>query len=198
MKTQTNHMERFVRPDAVLDSLRRIHAEVGELVASADASRFADPTPCSEWDVRALINHLAHLNHMYAAMADGEKPPEPDRDYLGTDHVKAYRAATRRSFDAFSRAGMLEQRYPSPWGEVSGAVIAQHVVNEMVAHGWDLAKALGRSTDIVPEVATESGKIWREWFADIGRQQGFDPERKAPAGASPADEMAAFLGRRVA
>jgi uncharacterized protein (TIGR03086 family) len=194
---QTNSMEKHVRPESVLDSLTRVHDEIGGLVASTDPARLEDRTPCSGWDVRALINHLVHLNLRYAAMADGKDIPGPDQDYLGNDYAQAYRKAARSSIDAFSRDGMLEQRYPSPWGEMNGAVLAQHVVNELVAHGWDLAKALGRPTNIVPDIAAESSRIWREWFADIGRQPGFEPEKRAPAGSGPADEMAAFLGRPV-
>jgi uncharacterized protein (TIGR03086 family) len=198
-QTKTNSMADVITPERVLDSLDRVHDAIGGLVASTDPARLGDATPCKDWNVRTLINHLAHVDVQYAAMANGEPFPDPNTDHLGDDHAAGYKRAAKIAHDAFHRTGMIEQTYATPWGDVPGAVIVQHVVNELIAHGWDLARATGRPTDLVPDLAAESLAIWRAWFdGDVGRMEGsFGPERSAPAGATPADRMAAYLGRDV-
>lgn len=72
---------------------------------------------------------------------------------------------------------------------------------EQFTHGWDLARAAGQHTDLDPELAAELLGVARLAITDDFRgpdgQALFGPVREAPAGASPADQLAAFLGRAV-
>lgn len=183
---------------SVIDSFNRVQEAVEALVGAVKPERFGDPTPCSEWDVRALINHLVHINIRYAAIANGVAPPD-EADHVGNNPASALQESGRAAREAFLRPGMLEQPYDAPWGKIPGSMMVQHVVNELLAHGWDLARATGQSTDITPDLAEESLAIWREWSAHIPRSHGspFGPEQAAPNGATAADRLAAFLGRKV-
>ena len=183
---------------SVIDSFDRVQAAVEPLVEAVKPAQFGDPTPCTEWDVRALMNHLVHVIIRYAAIANGLPPPD-EADHVGGDPATAFRESGRTAREAFLRPGMLEQPYDAPWGKIPGSMMVQHVVNELLAHGWDLARATGQSTDITPDLAAESLAIWREWSAHIPRSPGspFGPEQPAPNGATAADRLAAFLGRKV-
>src|SRR5262249_10844077 len=99
--------------------------------------------------------------------------------------------------EAFSRPGMLEQPYESPWGEVPGAVMVQHVINELLAHGWDLARATGQGTDLAPEAARSALDVLRAWHGHARPGGRYAPPQPAPADANPADRLAAYLGRTV-
>ena len=72
---------------------------------------------------------------------------------------------------------------------------------EQFTHGWDLARAAGQHTDLDPELAAELLGVARLAITDDFRgpdgQALFGPVREASAGASPADQLAAFLGRAV-
>jgi uncharacterized protein (TIGR03086 family) len=197
--TTRNRMADIVRTDAVLNSLERTHEHVTTLIIATDETRWPAPTPCAEWRVEELLEHLVTLNLRYAATANREQPPDPDPDLLRPDPPSAYRAAVRASNAAFSRKGMLNEWYPSPWGEMKGAAIAQHVVNELLAHACDLAIALQRPTDVLPDLYAESLTIWQAWFEQMGGRpdQDFAPETEPPADANPAERVAAFLGRTV-
>jgi uncharacterized protein (TIGR03086 family) len=75
------------------------------------------------------------------------------------------------------------------------------VASDQFAHGWDLARALGNSTDLAPELAAElldeaQAVVTPEMRGEDGRS-AFGPEQVPPAGASAADRLAAFLGRAV-
>jgi uncharacterized protein (TIGR03086 family) len=65
-------------------------------------------------------------------------------------------------------------------------------------HSWDIAAATGQSTDIAPELAAQALAAWRSRLGDGQRPAGmpFDDPQPVPAGATAADELAAYLGRR--
>lgn len=182
-----------------LDVLARIQAETRPRVAAVHPDRYGDPTPCGEWIVCDLLNHLIEIHLQYAAMADGTESVADGVDHVGDDHVAAYAAAVDSGHAAFTRPGMLEQIYHFPWGDDPGWTIVRHVCNELLIHTWDLSRAIGLSTDLVPEDVPASLASWRAWFGDQPRPIGgaFGPERTAPDGAPAADHLAAYLGRDV-
>jgi len=182
-----------------LDVFDRIQTDVTARIAAVQPSQFADPTPCGEWDVRAVLNHLIEINAQYAAIADGTEPPPDGLDHVGDDHVAAYIAARDIARRVFTRPGMLDQPYTFPWGDEPGSSIVRHVGNELLIHGWDLSRATGQSTDLVPEDVPASLARWRAWFGDAPRPEGgaFGPERTALDGSPSADHLAAYLGRVV-
>ncbi|MGI5241963.1 TIGR03086 family metal-binding protein [Dactylosporangium sp. CA-139066] len=182
-------------PGEVLRAYARVLAEVDAIVAAVAAERFDDPTPCAGWDVRTLLNHLVYENLMWAGLADGDPRADFAADHLGDDHVAAFRASAEAALTAFRRPGMLVQRY----GPAPGWRLVEQVVIEMLVHGWDLAKATGRPTDLAPGVAATTLATVREIYGDLPRTPGgsFAPAEPVPDGASAADQLAAYLGRNV-
>jgi uncharacterized protein (TIGR03086 family) len=180
-------------PEAVLDGCTRVLAEVGALVAAVPADRLADPTPCAGWDVRALLNHLVYENLMWTSLAEGAPRSNFDADHVGGDHVAAFRAAAEAALAAFRRPGMLARQF----GPAPGWRLVEQVVIEMLVHGWDLATATGQPTDLAPDIAEATLPAVRAIYGDLPRTPGgsFAPERTAPAGATSADRLAAYLGR---
>ena len=188
-----------VHHETVLDAFTRVIAEVEALVRAVEPGQLSAPTPCSEFQVRALINHLIFENLAHAALADGTAIPAPDRstDYVGDDHVAAYRDSARAVRAAFARPGMVTQRY-GPM-EAPGSMLVQQLIIELLSHGWDLARATGWGTNLAPDVAEDALVVVRSWYRGQPRGPGnaFGPEQRAPAGASAADRLAAYLGRTV-
>ena len=94
----------------------------------------------------------------------------------------------------------MEKTLTLPWGEMPGAAFMGLASTDIFVHGWDLAKATGQSTDLDPALADQllagSRMAINPGFRN---EQGnpFGPEQSAPAGASSADQLAAFLGRTV-
>jgi uncharacterized protein (TIGR03086 family) len=87
-----------------------------------------------------------------------------------------------------------------PFGEMPGGVFVNIATGDAFAHGWDLAKATGASTDLSPELATEILDSVRPLLPDAFRgkdgESPFGPEVAVPADAAPADQLAGFLGRQ--
>jgi len=150
-------------------------------------------TPCDEWDVRSLLNHMLDTQRYFTGAARGEdaSPPSPaPPNLLGDDPVATFEQSRSDLMRAFREPGAIEKTGPA-----LGIACADQLL-----HGWDLAKATGQSTDLAPELAAQLLAGARMAIQPAFRSpEGtvFGPEQPAPAGACNADQLAAFLGRKV-
>jgi uncharacterized protein (TIGR03086 family) len=158
------------------------------------------PTPCASWDVRALINHFVGSARWWAATIS-EDGDVTEADYAAGDFVAAYEESIRTAATAFGADGALAKTIQLPFGEFPGTVLLNLATMEQFTHGWDLARAIGLPADLDPELAAGLLSDARLAISDAFRGPDgdalFGPAREAPAGAGPADQLAAFLGRTV-
>ena len=169
------------------------------IVTNTAASQFGAPTPCDEFDVHALLNHMIGGNHRFVKIADGE-PGESvpaTGSFVRNDALTPYRESADAVSKAWSDPSVLERSVHLPFGEFPGAfAIGIHTV-EVIVHGWDLAKATEQATELDPElyaVAWQNCKDIDDSFRGPGRP--FGPAVTAPAGASDTARLMAWLGRR--
>ncbi|WP_190145952.1 TIGR03086 family metal-binding protein [Streptomyces glebosus] len=185
-------------PDRVLRAYEEVTRDVAALVAAVRPEDLALPTPCAGWTVRQLLDHMVWENLMATSIAEGTPRADHTADHLGDDHRTAFADSVRAAHTAFIGSGMLHRTY-GPY-EAPGAMIVQQVVVELLAHGWDLARATGAPTALAPETAEETLAAAYRIYGAAPRTEGssFAPECPAPRGASATDRLAAFLGRDVA
>ena len=180
-----------------VEPLGRAFASTRAVLVQVRAGHLDAPTPCASWDVRALIRHFTGSARWAAATIGGGEAA--DEDFAAGDFVASYDQAIKRALAAFGTGNALEQTVALPWGEFSGAALMWLAINDQFVHGWDLARAIGHDTDLDPELADELLVRGQAWITDAYRGPDgaglFGPSVKAPAGASPADRLAAFLGR---
>ena len=184
-----------------MDDVRVLHRRAGamaaDVIARIPAERLADPTPCTEWDVRGVINHMVGGNLRFAALVTGGSGPERGEDVLSGDPLAAFQDSFGRLCAAFDAAGMLEQTFPNPFGEGPGAVLVSMRTCEMTVHTWDLAAATGQPRDLDPDLITFTDASLRARPIPRGGQSPFGAEQPAPDGATAADRLAAFFGRTI-
>jgi uncharacterized protein (TIGR03086 family) len=182
-----------------VEPLGRAFASTRAVLVQVRAGQLDAPTPCASWDVRALIRHFIGSARWAAATIGGGEAA--DDDFAAGDFVASYDQGIKGALAAFGTGGALEQTVALPWGEFSGAALMWLAINDQFAHGWDLARAIGHDTDLDPELADELLIRGQGWITDAYRGPDgaglFGPSVKAPAGASPADRLAAFLGRSI-
>src|SRR5437870_1715721 len=94
-------------PD-LIDLFDRASAWTASKIPSA-AKCLDDPTPCDEWNVRALLNHLIQGQAFFQAAASGEQPSESPADVVGDDPARQYEEGRRATLDAFRQPGALEK-----------------------------------------------------------------------------------------
>jgi uncharacterized protein (TIGR03086 family) len=178
----------------------------GTIVSDIREDQWSNPTPCPQWSVRTLVNHLVVGNRMSARTVRGEAPPPweelrhlYDTDQLGTDPLRSYREAGSELLDAFSQPTVLERVFQAPVGVVLGTVLFHLRLTELLIHGWDLAHATGQATTFPEELVTEAFAFSSGPTAPNVPRTGhpFGPVQTVADDAPAIDRLAAYLGRAV-
>jgi uncharacterized protein (TIGR03086 family) len=186
----------MTEPDP-LAALDRAATAAAAVVSAVSADHFDAATPCPEWTVRQVLNHLVGGNLAFAARLTGGAPVDRSADHLGADPLASLRASVAELRAAFA-AGSLDRIVPGPFGDMRARFLVTMRINELMVHGWDLAKATGQSTDLDPELAALCLEDFRQMRSG-GRGAGmFAEPTEAPDGATVADQLAALAGRTVA
>jgi uncharacterized protein (TIGR03086 family) len=173
-------------------------AQADRVVAAVRPDQLGDPTPCTGWTVRDVINHLTTGNLLFAAIVSDGPRPDRSADHLGDDHLGAFRVSVTRLSEAFAKHDVLSGTYATPMGQGPGALLVSMRFNELMVHGWDIAKATGQSTDLDPELAEAAlASFQAAPFLPRGEGKPFGEAKPAPPDATAADRLAAFLGREV-
>ncbi|MFF9774279.1 TIGR03086 family metal-binding protein [Streptomyces sp. NPDC013978] len=183
-------------PGGVLHAFTRVQDTVGALVRAAAPEQFGLPTPCAEWTVRDLLDHLVWENIIWGGLAQGTPPTVGHtEDHLGDDHIAAFETAAATARAAFRQPGLLDRSF----GPAPGRRVVEQLLVELLVHGWDLATALGRDRDLEPDLARAALPVVREIYGGLPRTAGGSvaPARSAPEHGPVLDRVAAFLGRRV-
>jgi uncharacterized protein (TIGR03086 family) len=179
----------------IVELHERALEQTGQIVAGVASSQRELPTPCTEWNVEALLNHMITVNWMFAGLAEG-KPPESESQSNG-DAAVVYRQSADALNLAWQDSGRLEKTYQLPFGELNGeGVLGIHVI-EAVVHGWDLAKATGQQPAYEPalvETATQGARA--SFNGPRGPGMPFAPEVPVSGDLPAIDRLAAFLGRQ--
>ena len=114
--------------------------------------------------------------------------------------MAAFDDASSKLLALLDEDGMMEKMLSLPFGQMPGAALAGLAATDTFTHAWDLAKSLGRSTDLAPQLAAgllQAAKASIQESFRGGEGAPFGPEQVAPEGSSNADQLAAFLGRKV-
>jgi uncharacterized protein (TIGR03086 family) len=185
-------------PTDVLALQGRASTIARRVVDAVRPDQLGEPTPCSEWDVRALLNHIVGLQRTFAAAVAGEALPDADDDVVGDDPKRAFVDASQAVDRALRGPGVLDQTFRLPWGEMPGQMIARVLFLDLTIHSWDLATATGQPRSLDPELCGMALTFGRSMLRDEFRRPGgaFGPEVAIAADAPICDRLAAFYGRR--
>jgi uncharacterized protein (TIGR03086 family) len=183
----------------LLGDLDRALAATEAVVAGVDAGQWAAATPCTELDARGVLNHLVRGNLLFVAIIRDEPRPVPGTDHLGADPLTAFQRAAAGLREAFAGPGVLEWVYEAPFGTAPGAAMVQVRIVENLVHGWDLARASGRSAEFPDKVAERALARSRQRLTTRpeGPSAPFAAEVPVPADAPAIDRLAGWLGRSV-
>ncbi|MFG1619586.1 TIGR03086 family metal-binding protein [Nonomuraea wenchangensis] len=174
--------------EELLPMLRGAAQRTADLVTSVPEEELGRPTPCSEFDVRGLVNHMEWAVSLFESVAGGGGFP-PQKDYTGDFPERAERM-------------LIAWDKPESWEGVSEAmgglprtVIAHMALTDLVAHGWDLSRATGRGYEVEEATAARLLAFARD-MAPIGRARGaFGEEVAVPQDAPALERFLGLIGR---
>jgi uncharacterized protein (TIGR03086 family) len=167
------------------------------LLAGIQPEQRALPTPCPDYDVAALTDHLVGWLQMFAARAAGtEYHDDPNSYRCGADPAAEFAAAGRQAVSAF-RSGAADRPPRMTSSELPGSMVLGMMLIEYVGHGWDLAVATGQAVPYAEVEAQAALVAARGMLMPAYRGPGktFGHEVEVSADASAVDRLVAFIGR---
>lgn len=166
------------------------------------------PTPCTEWNVRQLVNHMTRGNLNYVVLVEGGTREEFLRlrevDALGTDAVGAYNRSVWECARAFARPRALQRVLDYPLGLVTGQQALAVRTTDSTIHTWDLGRAVGVDDTLDAGLVAWIGDHLDEIYAGLAEtpiavdttHRFFAAPESVPAGdASPQDQLLHRMGR---
>jgi uncharacterized protein (TIGR03086 family) len=168
------------------------------VLASVTPDQLDLDTPCREWTVSQLIDHLVGAQHWARSSIEGSDSTASGEGAAAGDFVAIFDRAARDSLAAFNAEGAMDRTVNPGFGDMPAVALLGLSTTDTFTHAWDLARATGQDTDLAPELAAQLLEQSRQSIQPAFRSEEgtiFGPEQPAPEGASPADQLAAFLGR---
>ena len=185
----------------LLEQYAHAIAEFGARVEQIRDDQWGEPTPCTDWDVRALLAHVVDEQRWAPyLLGGGTADAAGDRfadDPLGADPTAAWREASATAQTAFEAAGALDHPVSLSSGLVSARDYLWQMTTDAAVHAWDLARGIGADDqldhELVRRVHTETEKD-----VEVLAKSGLygDPVPVA-SGADLQTRMLGLFGRRA-
>lgn len=181
----------------LIDALDGAYQHCAKVIVGIDDTQLALPTPCSEWDIRATIDHLIGTTWMFALVNQGQAVGEDAGGGAGCKPIVALTDAAAANLAAWRMPGAFDGERTYPFGTFLADAAALMNLSEVVVHTWDVATALGADATIDPAVAAMLDDFYRPISLDPYRAHGaFGAEVPIDSGAPAADRLLAQLGRQ--
>ena len=176
--------------------------EVGEIARGAAPADLTAPTPCADFDLKTLINHVIGTTGALAlvgrrAQLDPEDPYGARNDATGGDWAGQLAARTAALADVWSRPEAWDGTVSMAGQELPATLMGELSMAEMLLHGWDLARGTGRQLTVPEDVGRELLRHIDE-TAEWGRSMGaYGPPVAVDgrAGATAFERALAAAGR---
>lgn len=159
------------------------------LDAVAD-DQWANSTPCSDWDVRELVDHVIRIQRQ---IPEGLGVAVAENDVDAKSLWNAVRAA---ALDALRQQGVLERTMPGRGGDVPVQMALLPRLSDLLIHTWDLARATGADARVDPDSAAVVLEFLKPNDEVLRKTGTFGPKIEAPPGADAGVELLFFSGRR--
>jgi uncharacterized protein (TIGR03086 family) len=183
--------------DAV-ELFRRTAAEWTTRASGVAPGQWTARTPCSEWDVRSLVNHVVGEQRWLPPLMAGSTIEEVgdrfDGDLLGDDPGTVTVEAAAEA-DAAVPDAVAEQRIVHlSFGDLPAEEYTRQVAADQLIHAWDLAAATDGDRHLDPS-AVEAVAAWFTSNEDMYRSMGMVDARPDVPADDPQSALLAAFGR---
>ncbi|WP_225851226.1 TIGR03086 family metal-binding protein [Streptomyces sp. HPF1205] len=172
----------------------------GSTIAAVRPEQYDGSTPCPDYSVRDLCNHMVSVLRRLAVIGAGGdffSVPHFAEDVPDGQWPSAWDTAAQDLIRVWSDPEVNDREIKLPWGPVPGSAAAVIYTNELVIHTWDIAKGTGQSPEwdaamLAAPLATMHEAAPRE---PRGGHVPFGPVVEVPEDAPPIDRLVGWFGR---
>ena len=184
------------------DAFDRAIASTAAIVTTVRPDQVAAPTPCTEWDIRDLLNHIIGTLWLSEALLSDRAPRYPmapgglpGTDLADEDPAAAYAEASAAALAAAAAGDTLTRMHTTPLGVMPGPALAGFTTLDILVHGWDLAKATGQPAGLDDALVAHALAFAQQAITPGTRAPRIGPALPVAADAPLTNRLVAFLGR---
>jgi len=184
----------------LFETLDRSRAEFRRVLAGVGGEHWGLATPCEDWDVRELVNHVLGGNVRYTMLLHGATPEAVNAtrsvDHIGSDALSSMDASAGEVVGAFKEPDALERTVHHPAGDRSGLDLLWLRVAEWTIHAWDLARAIGGDERLDPELVDSLLRRLSEHGTGLETGGYFTAPGDVPGDVDTQARLLLMVGRR--
>jgi uncharacterized protein (TIGR03086 family) len=181
-----------------IDLLTEMLAEAHTLIEGVSPDQLDDPTPCSDFDVRGLLNHMTSWVTVFDGTVN-ERPLDfdPEAFSLTSGWADQFAVASRGITTGLREKG-VDRPMVMTTDPIPGSVVLDMLLMEYIGHGLDLAMATSQSDGFTEEQAVTARSAAERMISPEYRGHGpgqFHPVVEVGADASEVERYVGFIGR---
>jgi uncharacterized protein (TIGR03086 family) len=177
----------------------RAMRETERFIGNIRPEQWSDATPCTEWTIRDVVNHIVGENlwavEIFLGKTMADVGDRLDGDLVGDDPSGAYARSVPPASSAAEASGAMETTCHLSFGDFPGSEYASQLFLDTLIHGWDVAIASNQDATLNPDLVQAclpiAQRITEQW-----RSSGVFGEKLETPGASAQAQLLALLGRR--
>jgi uncharacterized protein (TIGR03086 family) len=186
----------------LLQSYRRSLIEFTDRVAQIRPAQWNAPTPCQDWNLKMLVNHVVGEDRWTTPLMAGATIDQVgdrfDGDVLGADPLTSAQQATAEADLAVTEVGALDRTVRLSAGDTPAREYVIQLLTDHLVHSWDAAVAIDADPRLDARAVHEA-LVWFGDHEDSFRSAGLiGPPVQVAAGASEQDRLIAAFGRNPA
>ena len=170
----------------------------GQLVHAIRDDQWDHPTPCTEWNVRVLVNHLVSENLWMPPLLEGKMIADVgdslDGDLLGDDPKATWDRSATEAGRAVQGAP-LDRTVQLSYGKAPAEHYISEVFSDLTIHGWDLARAIGADEAMDSESVDVLYERYKPIEDGLKATGLFGPKVDPPPGADKQTQLLAIFDR---
>lgn len=174
--------------------------QASHCINNVHSDQLASPTPCSEWDLKTLLNHIVYELAWVPDMLEGKTVVDVgtrhDGDLLGNDPAAAWESAVQKAEEAVERAGLDDTVHLS-YGDASADHYIREMATDVAIHGWDVGQSIKCNVIIDDTVAKAIYDFMLPRREELVGSGAFAKELPLVATESIQTRLLCLLGRKA-
>jgi len=182
-----------------IELLSGVLTKTGDLIEGVQPDQRGLPTPCPDYDVDALLDHIVGWVQVFEAGSAGRTfDGDPSTFHVGDDPAAQFRSVASSLVASWGEHGLDREVAVSSGAKMPGSMVFNMTVMEYLAHGWDLATATGQPIPYTDDEAADVLVRARATLPAEYQGEGMAFGAIVPVGddATPVERFVAFMGRQ--